>query len=154
MLVGSVADVNHSGMTRFILFFVLCFARLGAAQASRDLRAEIQAVNDSMVTALAKGDMLAVARFYTDDARIDGPRGTLVQGRKAVDAYWTSIRGAKSWKLEVLAVGGPPDQPYQIGRSTLITSSPDGDRTSVVEFLGVWRRDKGGGLRLAIDFYR
>ena len=141
-------------MIRLTLLIVLGFTPLGAASAQRDLKAEIQAVNDSMVAALNKGNLLGVARFYTDDARIDGPRGTLVQGRQAVDAYWTSIRNPKSWKLEVLAVGGPRDQPYQIGRSTLVTSSPDGDRTSIVEFLGVWRRDKGGGLRLAVDFYR
>jgi ketosteroid isomerase-like protein len=118
------------------------------------LRAEIQAVNDSMVAAFNSGDMLAVARFYADDARIDGERGVLVQGRAAVDKYWTGIRGAKSWKLQVIDVGGHRDSPYQIGRSTLVTSGPNGDRTSVVEFLAVWRRDARGGLRMVVDYYR
>ncbi len=118
------------------------------------LRAEIQAVNDSMVAAFNSGDMLAVARFYTDDARIDGERGELVQGRAAVDKYWTGIRNAKSWKLDVIDVGGHPDNPYQIGRSTLVTTGPNGDRTSVVEFLVIWRRDPAGGLRIAVDYYR
>jgi CubicO group peptidase (beta-lactamase class C family) len=86
------------------------------------LRAEIQAVNDSMVAAFNRGDMLAVARFYADDARIDGERGELVQGRAAVDKYWASIRNPKSWKLDVIAVGGHRDTPYQIGRSTLVTA--------------------------------
>jgi CubicO group peptidase (beta-lactamase class C family)/ketosteroid isomerase-like protein len=118
------------------------------------LRAEIQAVNDSMVAAFNSGDMLAVARFYTDDARIDGERGELVQGRAAVDKYWTGIRNAKSWKLDVIDVGGHSDNPYQIGRSTLVTTGPNGDRTSVVEFLVVWRREPAGGLRIAVDYYR
>ena len=118
------------------------------------LRAEIQAVNDSMVAAFNSGDMLAVARFYTDDARIDGERGELVQGRAAIDKYWTGIRNAKSWKLDVIDVGGHPDNPYQIGRSTLVTTGPNGDRTSVVEFLVIWRREPGGGLRMAVDYYR
>jgi ketosteroid isomerase-like protein len=118
------------------------------------LRAEIQAVSDSMVAAFNSGDMLAVARFYTDDARVDGERGELIQGRAAVDEYWKSIRGAKSWKLDVIDVGGHPDNPYQIGRSTLVTSGPNGDRTSVVEFLALWRREADGRLRMVVDYYR
>ena len=113
------------------------------------LRAEIQAVNDSMVAAFNSGDMLAVARFYTDDARIDGERGELVQGRAAVDKYWTGIRNAKSWKLDVIAVGGHRDNPYQVGRSTLVTTGPNGDRTSIVEFLAIWRRETRGAIRMA-----
>lgn len=111
-------------------------------------------MNDSMAAAFNAGDMRAVARFYTDDARVDGKGGDLVQGREAVDAYWSNIRNPKSWKLEVLEVGGHPDHPYQIGRSTLVTSSPSGDRTSVVEFLAIWRREAHGSLRLAVDYYR
>jgi ketosteroid isomerase-like protein len=118
------------------------------------LRAEIRAVNDSMAAAFNRGDMLAVARFYTDDARIDGERGELVQGRAAIDAYWTGLRNPKSWKLDVIEVGGPRDHPYQIGRSTLVTSGPSGDRTSVVEFLVIWRRQPNGALRMAVDYYR
>jgi ketosteroid isomerase-like protein len=126
----------------------------GALAQKPDLRVEIQAVNDSMVAAFNTGTLLTVSRFYTDDARVDGEGGVVVQGREAVDRYWTSIKGATSWKLEVLAVGGHPDHPWQIGRSTLVQSGPEGDRTSIVEFLAIWRRDAKGGLRLAVDYYR
>jgi uncharacterized protein (TIGR02246 family) len=118
------------------------------------LRAEIQAVSDSMVAAFNRGDLLAVARFYTDDARVDGERGALVVGRDAINKYWTGIRNAKSWKLEVIAVGGHRDQPWQTGRSTLVQSGTQGDQISVVEYLAVWRRDARGALRLAVDYYR
>jgi ketosteroid isomerase-like protein len=125
-----------------------------SANASSALHREIRAVNDSMVAAFNSGNMLAVARFYADDARVDGEKGSVVQGRAAIDRYWTDIRDAKSWALEVIAVGGPRDFPWQIGRSTLIQSSPQGDRTSVVEFLALWRREPGGGLRMVMDYYR
>jgi CubicO group peptidase (beta-lactamase class C family)/ketosteroid isomerase-like protein len=118
------------------------------------LRAEIQALSDSMVAAFNAGDMLAVARFYADDARVDGERGELVKGREAIDRYWASIRNAKSWKLDVIDVGGHPDHPYQIGRSTLVTGGPNGDRTSVVEFVAIWRREADGTLRMVVDYYR
>lgn len=153
-------------MTTHTFLLLLCAGAVSFAEAqsrpgaptssSRNaaLRAEIQAVNDSMVAAFNRGDMMAVARFYTDDARVDGERGALVQGREAVDKYWAGIRNAKSWKLEVLAVGGHRDHPWQAGRSTLVQSGSQGDQVSVVEFLAVWRRDAKGGLRLAVDYYR
>ena len=111
-------------------------------------------MNDSMVAAFNSGNMLAVAQFYTDDARIEGERGEIVQGRAAIDKYWTGILNPKAWKLDVIDVGGHPDNPYQIGRSTLVTSGPNGDRTSIVEFLVIWRRVAGGGLRIAVDYHR
>ena len=151
MLRPTFIPVHMTRLTAALLLFVL--ATTATAQ-KRDLRGEVQAVNDSMVAAFNTGDMLAVARFYTDDARVDGERGAVVQGRTAIDRYWTGIQGAKSWKLEVIEVGGHPDHPYQIGRSTLVQSGAQGERTSVVEFLGIWRRDKKGGLRLAVDYYR
>jgi ketosteroid isomerase-like protein len=141
-------------MTRLTAALFLFVLAPGATAQKRDLRAEIQAVNDSMMAAFNRGDLLAAARFYTDDARIDGEGGTVVLGREAVDRYWTSIRGAKSWRLEVLAVGGHADHPWQVGRSTLVQSGPSGDRTSIVEFFALWRRDAKGGLRLAVDYYR
>jgi ketosteroid isomerase-like protein len=134
---------------------ILLFAVAPSALAQkRDLRAEIQAVNDSMVAAFNRGDLLRVARFYTDDARIDGERGIVVQGREAIDKFWTDIKGPKSWKLEVLAVGGHPNHPWEVGRSTLVQTGPNGDRMSRVEFLLVWRRDARGRLRLEVDYYR
>ena len=133
---------------------LLCVLGQTAPAQRPNLRAQIQAVNDSMVAAFNSGKLLAVARFYTDDARIDGERSNAVTGRAAIDKYWTGIQNPKSWKLELIDVGGHPDHPYQIGRSTLVTSSPEGDRTSVVEFLALYRRDPKRGLRLAVDYYR
>jgi hypothetical protein len=78
----------------------------------------------------------------------------LVRGRAAIDAYWTGLRNPRSWKLDVIEVGGHRDNPYQIGRSTLVTGGPSGDRTSVVEFLVIWRRQPSGVLRMAVDYYR
>ncbi len=106
-----------------------------------------------MTAAFNSGDMIGVARFYTDDARMDG-EGDVVLGRAALDAYWSNIRNPGSWKLEVLEVGGDPDYPYQIGRSMLLTGGPVGDRTSIVGFLAIWRRRANGSLRLALDYYR
>ena len=118
------------------------------------LVAEIRALNDSMTATFARGDVAGVARFYADDGRLVGPRRTTVRGRAAIDRYWASIRGAKSWQLEVLEVGGTRDAAYQVGLSTLVTVGPDGrEHASVTEFVVIWKRQPDGSLKIALDLY-
>jgi uncharacterized protein (TIGR02246 family) len=125
----------------------------GSRNASSSLRAEIEGINRQLEDAFNRKDMLAVARFYTDDARMVGPRGEEVRGRAAIDAYWKRIRGPKSWKLEAFDVGGSRDEAYQFGRSTLVQEGTAGDRTSVADFVVIWKRGADGQLRMALDFY-
>jgi ketosteroid isomerase-like protein len=106
-----------------------------------------------MERAFAKGDMMAVARFYADDAKLMGPRDSDVSGRAAIDRYWSGIKGAKSWKLEALEVGGDRNTAYQVGRSTLVTAREGADQTSVSRFVVIWKRQPDGRLRIALDFY-
>jgi len=117
------------------------------------LRAEIDSLNRAMERAFASGNMLAVARFYADDGVLMGPRGSRTAGRKDIDAYWQALREPKSWKLEVFDVGGSRDDAWQLGRSTLVMGGPQGDRTSIVNFIVIWKRQKDGTLKIALDFY-
>lgn len=130
-------------------------ARAATAAVPRDtvLYDEIASLNRAMEAAIARGDVAAAARFYADDARVLGPRGFEVSGRKAIDAYWESIGNARSWKLDVWEVGGSRDEAYQVGRSTLVHGAAGQERTSVVEFVVIWKRQADGQLRIALDFY-
>jgi uncharacterized protein (TIGR02246 family) len=115
---------------------------------------EIRALNDSMTATFARGDVAGVARFYADDGRLVGPRRQTVRGRAAIDRYWASIRGAKSWRLEVLEVGGTREAAYQVGVSTLVTVGADGqEHSSVTEFVVIWKRQADGSLKIALDLY-
>jgi uncharacterized protein (TIGR02246 family) len=126
-----------------------------AISAPRDtaLHREIVALNRNMEAAIARGDLAAAAAFYADDARIVGPRGFEVKGRKAIDDYWASVGNARSWKLEVWEVGGSRDEAYQVGRSTLVHGATGQERTSVTDFVVIWKRQADGTLRIALDFY-
>ena len=139
-------------LSRLVLAAALMLPAASHAQRP-GLRQEIDSLNRAMEQAFAKGDMAAVARFYADDAKLMGPRGEDVSGRAAVDSYWQGIKGAKSWKLEVLEVGGDRTTAYQVGRSTLVTSGAGGDRTSVSRFVVIWKRQPDGQFRIALDFY-
>ena len=136
---------------------VACAQTHGAAGSSQNataaLKAEIEAVNRQMEVAFGRKDLLAVAKFYADDARLIGPRGQEVRGRAAIDAYWIGVRNPKSWRLEAFDIGGGHNEAYQYGRSTLVQENSTGDRTSVTDFVVVWKRGSDGQWKIALDFY-
>jgi uncharacterized protein (TIGR02246 family) len=117
------------------------------------LRQEVDSLNRAMEQAFARGDMIAVAKFYADDAKLMGPGGADISGRAAIDRYWEGLKGAKSWKLEVLDLGGDRTTAYQVGRSTLVTSGAARDQKSVSRFVVIWKRQPDGSYRIALDFY-
>jgi len=117
------------------------------------LRREIVELNRRMVETMKRGDLLGVARFYADDAMIIFHRGQKIQGRKAIDAYWTGIKGAKDWKLDVIEVGGSRDEVYQIGKSSF-TSEADGKESNYTcDFLVIWKRQADGAYKIYVDIY-
>ncbi|MEJ7758438.1 MAG: serine hydrolase [Gemmatimonadaceae bacterium] len=122
----------------------------GANRPAANLRAEVEQLNASMVEAFQRGDPLAVAAHYTDDARIIGPRGAAVEGREAINAYWKGFPSqGRTWKLEALDVGGTRDLVYQYGRSTI----SGGIGSQSVAWIGIWRRQANGQLKLAVDYW-
>ena len=114
---------------------------------------EVRALADSMEAAVGRGDMLAVARFYADDARMAGGGGPVVAGRAAMDQYWTRIREPRSWRLEIRDVGGNADVAYWIGTSHLVTGAAGRERTSTTDFVVVLARQPNGALRITLDLY-
>lgn len=157
----SVASKQHLAQAVRVAALVLSFACASAPavavgdgrSSAAALRAEIEGINRQLEAAFNRKDMLAVARYYTDDARLVGPRGQEIRGRAAIDAYWLSIRGPKSWRLEAFDIGGSRNEAYQFGRSTLVQEGTAGDRTSVADFVVIWKRGPDGQLRMALDFY-
>lgn len=136
-----------------LVSIVAAVAASPLAAQSADLRREIDSLNRAMEETFNRGDLLGVAKFYADDAKLMGPRGGDVSGRESINRYWTGIKGAKSWKLEVLDVGGDRNTAYQIGRSTLVAAGPNGDHASVSRFVVIWKRQPDGQFKMALDFY-
>jgi ketosteroid isomerase-like protein len=117
------------------------------------LRPVIEEHNRKMVEAFKRGDYLAVARFYSDDATILSHRGQKVRGREAIDKYWTGIKGAKDWKLEVIELGGDRETIYQIGRSTLTTEREGKESIYACDFVVIWKRQPDGSYKIHVDIY-
>jgi erythromycin esterase len=117
------------------------------------LRAIVAQCNRESIEAFKKGDMLAVARGYADDATIYFPRGQKVHGRKAIDRYWQEVKGAKDWKLEIIEVGGTKEAIYEVGKSTLTTEVNGKESTYVCDYVVIWKRQKDGTYRTHTDIF-
>jgi len=155
MPVTSRRNIVHTVRVLALVLFVACIRTpvVDSRSVTTSLRAEIESINRELEAAFNRKDMLAVARYYTDDARLVGPRGQEIRGRAAIDAYWLGVRNPKSWRLEAFDIGGSRDEAYQYGRSTLVQEGTAGDRTSVADFVVIWKRGTDGRLRMALDFY-
>jgi len=133
---------------RSMVFLVAFSVPAGAQGTATPLRAEVEALMASMVTAL-KTNPASVARFYTDDASIMGG-GQRYIGREQIDRYWREATMFSDWTLDVLEVGGDGTSPWVRGRSTLQGRS---GRTMITEFVSLLKRQGDGTLRFYVDIY-
>lgn len=117
------------------------------------IRREIEETNRRMVETLKKGDLLGVAAFYADDATMFYSRGKKIHGRKAIDGYWTGIKGAKDWALEVQEVGGDKETVYQIGKSTFTSVADGKESVYACDFVLIWKRQKNGQYKIHVDIF-
>jgi uncharacterized protein (TIGR03067 family) len=117
------------------------------------LRQIVEQCNRKSIEDFRKGDMLAVARGYADDATIYFPRGKKVQGREAIDRYWQQVKGAKDWKLEALEVGGTGEAIYEVGKSTLVTEVDGKEIPYVCDYVVIWKRQKDGTYLAHTDIF-
>jgi transcriptional regulator GlxA family with amidase domain len=124
-----------------------------AAPSNQSLRAIVEECNRKSIEDFKKGDMLAVARGYTDDATIYFPRGKKVHGREAIDRLWKSIQGPKDWKLETYEVGGTSEAIYEVGKSSLIYQVDGKEVSYVCDYVVIWKRQKDGTYRTHTDIY-
>jgi ketosteroid isomerase-like protein len=108
----------------------------------------------AMTSALQRGDGLGVARVYADDALLTDLQASRVRGRAAIDAHWSSLPPCKTWRLDVLEVGGDPAMPYQRLRSTLILERNGEELHDVGTCFVVWRRQADGDYQIYVDIYK
>jgi ketosteroid isomerase-like protein len=106
-----------------------------------------------MMQAYAKKDMLAIARFYADDAVIASGRST-ISGRKAIDQFWRNLRVlGRSWTLATNSIEVHNDLALLDGYA--IARSVQGGKEVELKtrFLMVWKQQKDGSWKIARDYY-
>lgn len=116
-------------------------------------QAAILARNRELEREFAAGNLLGVADIYADDGVIVDAAGERTRGRVALDAYWSGIEEPLEWRLELRELSGSEAIAYQLGTSRLSTHHEGLVRTSVCDFLLVWRHDPDGAWRIEYDAY-
>ena len=127
-------------------------ALLATAAQAQD-RATIEKLNETFVTALARGDITAVAGMYAEDAYLLPPDEGIVKGRAAIQSFWTrAAEGIGEFKLttvDVKPLGS--DAAREVGTFRLKTKGQSPQEVSG-KYVVVWQR-VGGEWKLATDIW-
>lgn len=112
-------------------------------------RAETTAIFNEQV--LAKGNMGALERIYTSDARVLPPGAGMISGRLAIQQFWTDAIKAFGLKRAVLTtIDAIPtgEGVVEIGHADLKTASGD----LSMKFVVFWKQE-GGHWKWHVDIW-
>ena len=130
--------------------FAAVLALLATTAQAQD-KTTIEKLNETFVTALAKGDIAAVAGMYAEDAYLLPPDEEIVKGRAAIQSFWTkAAEGIGEFKLttvDVKPLGS--DAAREVGTFRLKTKGQSPQEVSG-KYVVVWQR-VGGEWKLATD---
>jgi uncharacterized protein (TIGR02246 family) len=132
------------------LFPAACASSPRTTATSALFAPEIEALNRELEERFRAGNLLGVADLYADDALLITPT-SVIEGRGAIDAYWSEITVPVSWRLVIFEIGGSEDLAYQLGRSQRVWRSNKAEHSSEADFLLIWKKDAEGGWKIAID---
>jgi len=115
-------------------------------------KADIDATNKSFMDALAKGDSVAVANFYTEDAKFMGPNGPSVAGRTNIQSVIGGFIKGGVTKLVLTATEVWGDENF-IGEEGVMTlSTTDGKPVDKGKYIVLWKKE-GGQWKLHRDMF-
>jgi uncharacterized protein (TIGR02246 family) len=138
---------------RRVAVLALCLGMLFARPALAQTKSTIQQLNDKWTAAFNKGDAATIAAMYADDAYVLPPGGDMVEGRKAIEAFWQGavkqLGDARLVTMDVLPLG--PRAAREIGTVTLETKTQPPQQI-VGKYTVVWRR-VGGHWLIATDIW-
>lgn len=109
---------------------------------SDEVRAAVEAGNRAFIAAFLRGDALAVAELYTEDAEVIAPGAPVARGRAAIAAAWQKSidGGVKDLTLDTANVESSSDLACETGIVRLVAK--DGGITEG-RYVVVWKRTNG-----------
>jgi ketosteroid isomerase-like protein len=120
------------------------------------MESEIVRTTAALVTALERGDVVAAAAAYADDAKLLAPAAGIVESRAAIEAYWQAgidlgLSGV-TFDRQLLEPFG--DRVLEIGRYA-IWGSGERRKRRVVRgtYLVLHSSDPGGSCRRAVEVF-
>ncbi len=104
---------------------------------------EIQALNDKFAEAFNSGDAAAVTARYTADGKLYPPNSEVIEGQKAIEAYWQGGMDAGLTGVELTTVSATAygDIAYEIGKADIFAG--DGQLVDKSKFMVIWKKVDG-----------
>jgi ketosteroid isomerase-like protein len=119
-------------------------------------RADIEGRTEDFSKTFANHDAMAMAAFYTADAKFLAPNAPMIEGRAGIEAFGREMfsAGAQSLRLDTIDVLAGGDLEIEVGRYTMGIQPPGGDpMVDNGKYVAVWRRDSDGDLKMAVDTF-
>ncbi len=122
-----------------------------STEVSKEVRTEIEQLNQSMEKAILKKALSDIPAMYTDDATILNPGGKKLHGRKDIAAFWYDFSNCKDFKSEITELGGGGKMIYQVGKWTM-TMEKDGQLvTYTSDVVLVWKRETSYDYKIQLQ---
>ena len=118
-----------------------------------DLRQTLEAKVLAMAETMVRGDGLGEAQFYADNALLTDLKEFHVEGREAIDQYWTGLPTFSQWQLTVLETGGDADTPHQRLHSLAHIQMEDQEYIDEGYSFVVWKKQPDGDYRIHVNVY-
>lgn len=115
---------------------------------SQPIRQGMQSTNEWFAReVVAKGNVAALQRIYTKDARILPPGADMIRGRSAIQDFWGTVfesMGLKRAVLSTVEATAEGDGILEIGKAEL-TLEPAGQPASqvTVKYVVFWKQEDG-----------
>jgi ketosteroid isomerase-like protein len=114
-------------------------------------RKEIDSANRDFMNLVSKGDSVALANYYTMDAKMMQPNQPAVIGRKNIQtAIANLVNGGIKLDLTTLDVWG--DESILAEEGTLIVATKDGKQLDKGKYIVLWKKEDGK-WKLFRDFF-
>jgi uncharacterized protein (TIGR02246 family) len=104
---------------------------------------EINAVNETFMQSLAKGDSVAVAGCYATDAKLMVANMPAIAGRKNIQSVFAGLikAGAAKMELNTLNIWGNADLIAEEG--TFVLSTKNGHQMDKGKYIVLWKKEDG-----------
>ena len=114
-------------------------------------RSDVDALNETLVQALEKGDSALAATIYAPDARLLPPGSEPATGQE-IQATWQSVidMGVTGARLETVSLEERDDLAVEEGRYEMYVGSDTADSG---KYVVVHRRQHDGSWKYAIDIW-
>ena len=118
-----------------------------------ELNQVLQARFDEMEALFLDNKMEEIAKYYTDDAQMLEPGGSVYTGNEAIKDYWKTLNGQGiSWKLDVIEANETGNLAYSVATSNLKYRNNGKEALAKTKAMIIWEKTDDG-YKIKKDFF-